>query len=116
MDEQRLGRRLLTVIGGGDVACKLPAFATVMLCQFTLRTYGSHRPFITVEQTYLVLVQVGCEFTYEAEAGCPSLWQVRPRAEELHRMVHETWDPPSPVQTYLDAYGNECDRLTIPAG
>jgi transglutaminase-like putative cysteine protease len=31
-------------------------------------------------------------------------------------MVRETWDPPSPVQTYLDAYGNECDRLTIPAG
>jgi transglutaminase-like putative cysteine protease len=69
-----------------------------------------------VEQTYLVLVQVGCEFTYEAETRCPSLWQVRPRAEELHRMVHEMWDPPSPVQTYLDAYGNECDRLTIPAG
>jgi len=31
-------------------------------------------------------------------------------------MVHEVWEPPSPAQTYLDAYGNECDRLTIPAG
>jgi transglutaminase-like putative cysteine protease len=63
-----------------------------------------------------MLVQVGCEFAYEAETACPSLWQIRPRAEGSHRAVHETWEPPSSVQTYLDAYGNQCDRLTIPAG
>jgi transglutaminase-like putative cysteine protease len=62
-----------------------------------------------------VLVRVGCEFIYEAEAN-PSLWQVRPRPDGAHRMVRETWEPPAAVQTYLDAYGNECDRLTLPVG
>jgi transglutaminase-like putative cysteine protease len=62
-----------------------------------------------------VLVRVGCEFSYEAEAN-PSLWQVRPRPDGAHRMVRETWEPPAAVQTYLDAYGNECDRLTLPVG
>jgi hypothetical protein len=31
-------------------------------------------------------------------------------------MVHETGEPPSSVQTYFDAYRNECDRLKISAG
>jgi transglutaminase-like putative cysteine protease len=81
-----------------------------------LRTWTRHQPFTHFGQTVYVLVRVGCEFAYEAEAGCPSLWQVRPRPHELHRLVHEIWEPPSSVQTYVDVFGNECDRLTIPAG
>jgi len=63
-----------------------------------------------------VLVRVGCEFSYKTDEPCPSLWQVRPRADGLRRMVHEVWEPPSSAQTYLDAFGNECDRLTLPKG
>jgi transglutaminase-like putative cysteine protease len=30
--------------------------------------------------------------------------------------VSETWEPPAPCRTYNDAYGNTCDRLTLPMG
>ena len=63
-----------------------------------------------------MLVRVGCQFEYETEVETPSLWQVRPQPGGAHRMVTETWDPPSPARTYFDAYGNGCDRLTLPVG
>jgi transglutaminase-like putative cysteine protease len=63
-----------------------------------------------------VLVRVGCQFEYDAPEPTPSLWQVRPRPDGEHRIVTESWDPPAPARSYLDAYGNECDRLTLPPG
>ncbi|MHB1535069.1 MAG: transglutaminase-like domain-containing protein [Acidimicrobiales bacterium] len=63
-----------------------------------------------------MLVLIGCEFVYEATEQTPSLWQVRPHAAGSHRIVSETWKPPAPAWMYLDAYGNVCDRLTLPAG
>jgi len=67
-------------------------------------------------QTVPVLVRVGCRLEYEAAASCPSLWQVRSRPDGDHGIVTERWDPPAPARTYLDAFGNVCDRLTLPAG
>jgi transglutaminase-like putative cysteine protease len=61
-------------------------------------------------------MRIGCQFDHSAPEAVPSLWQVRPRPDGLHRIVTETWDPPSPARTYFDAFGNACDRLTIPAG
>jgi transglutaminase-like putative cysteine protease len=61
-------------------------------------------------------VRIGCRFEYEAPARTPSLWQVRPHPDGEHGLVSETWAPPAPAQYYLDAYGNACDRLTLPAG
>ncbi|MDQ1434936.1 MAG: hypothetical protein QOF59_1752 [Actinomycetota bacterium] len=63
-----------------------------------------------------MLVRVGCEFEYSASESTASLWQVRPHAEGDHQIVAETWQPPAPARSYLDAYGNACDRLTLPAG
>lgn len=61
-------------------------------------------------------IRVGCRFDYDAEQSVPSLWQVRPRGDGPHRVLAETWEPPAPPSTYVDAYGNACDRLTLPAG
>lgn len=63
-----------------------------------------------------MLVQVGCRFEYVAPERTPSLWQVRPRPDGEHRIVSVIWEPPAPARSYLDVYGNECDRLTLPAG
>ena len=61
-------------------------------------------------------IRVGCRFDYVADGPVPSLWQIRPRQDGPHRVVDETWVPPAPAHTYLDAYGNACDRFTLPAG
>ncbi len=63
-----------------------------------------------------MLVRVGCRFEYEVAESAPSLWQVRPRPDGAHRTLTERWDPPAPARVYLDAYGNLCDRLVLPAG
>lgn len=64
----------------------------------------------------MVLVQIGCQFEYEAIDDTPSLWQVRPRPDGDHQIVRETWEPPAPARAYLDGYGNACDRLILPRG
>lgn len=63
-----------------------------------------------------MLLRVGCAFEYETPVETPSLWQVRPRADGMHRIVSETWEPPASVRSYVDAFGNACDRLMLPAG
>ncbi|HWG73918.1 MAG TPA: transglutaminase family protein [Acidimicrobiales bacterium] len=63
-----------------------------------------------------MLIRIGCDFEYETTEQTPSLWQVRPRSDGEHRVVSEAWVPPAPARMYLDAYGNVCDRLTLPAG
>jgi transglutaminase-like putative cysteine protease len=63
-----------------------------------------------------MLVRIGCQFDYDAPAATPSLWQVRPRPDGSHRVVTQAWEPPAPSQIYVDAYGNSCDRLTLPQG
>ncbi|MDP9072087.1 MAG: transglutaminase family protein [Actinomycetota bacterium] len=63
-------------------------------------------------------IGVGCEFHYDSPGPTPSIWQVRPRPDGPHRLVSESWETsPSLASTsYLDAYGNLCDRLTLPEG
>lgn len=65
---------------------------------------------------YVVWIRVGCEFEHEAAAPNPSLWQVRARPDGTHRILEEEWSAPSPARRYIDAYGNLCDRLMLPAG
>jgi transglutaminase-like putative cysteine protease len=67
-------------------------------------------------QACRVLVRVGCQFEYQVPEWTPSLWQLRPRPDGNHCIVTETWEPPSASRTYFDAYGNACDRLTLPPG
>jgi transglutaminase-like putative cysteine protease len=63
-------------------------------------------------------VQVGCEFQYDAAGSTPTVWQVRPRADPTQRLAAESWETTPSVarSSYLDAYGNICDRLTLPPG
>jgi transglutaminase-like putative cysteine protease len=63
-------------------------------------------------------VRVGCEFRYDSPGPTPTVWQVRPRADSTQRLTGETWnaEPPLPRTSYHDAYGNVCDRMTLPAG
>ncbi len=63
-------------------------------------------------------VRVGCEFRYRAPAPTPTIWQVRPRPEGPHYLLSHTWSttPALPVSTYLDMYGNVCDRLSLVEG
>jgi transglutaminase-like putative cysteine protease len=63
-----------------------------------------------------MLIRIGCEFEYQTMGSAPSLWQVRPRPDGAQRMVSATWEPPAPARIYRDAYGNLCDRLTLPPG
>ncbi len=63
-------------------------------------------------------MRVGCEFRYRAPAPTPTIWQVRPRPEGPHWLLSHSWStrPALPVSTYLDAYGNVCDRLSLVEG
>lgn len=63
-----------------------------------------------------MLLRIGCRVDYAVAEGAPSLWQVRPRPDGPHRVVTESWEPPGPARSYLDAYGNVCDRITLPQG
>jgi transglutaminase-like putative cysteine protease len=61
-------------------------------------------------------IRVGCEFEYRTSAPTPSLWQIRARQDGVHRVVEEEWSAPAHTRSYLDAYGNVCDRLILPEG
>jgi transglutaminase-like putative cysteine protease len=61
-----------------------------------------------------MLVRVGCEFEFETAEMTPSLWQVRAHPDGKHRIVSETWAPPASTRSYVDAYGNLCDRVNLP--
>ena len=63
-----------------------------------------------------VRIRVGCQFEYDAPGPVPSLWQVRPRPDGPHRLVSQDWKVPSQARSYIDSFGNECDRLTLPPG
>jgi transglutaminase-like putative cysteine protease len=63
-------------------------------------------------------LRVGCQFTYEVVEPTPTIWQVRCRLDGEHEMVSEEWSatPLVPSRSYVDSYGNLCDRLVLPPG
>ena len=68
---------------------------------------------VTVRQ-----VAVGCEFRYFAQVDTPAVFQVLPLAAAPVSVVSTTISiaPDTPVRSYLDVYGNPCQRLVVPAG
>jgi transglutaminase-like putative cysteine protease len=66
----------------------------------------------------VMIVRVGCTFEYEATAACPAVFQIRPERSTSTDVRKETWEsqPLLGFHDYLDLYGNNCRRLTIPAG
>ncbi len=63
-----------------------------------------------------MLVRVGCSFDYDAPELTHSVWQVRARPDGPGRILDEEWSAPARSHHYLDAYGNVCDRVLLPAG
>ena len=63
-------------------------------------------------------IRVGCQFEYQAIGPTPTVWQVRPRVEGPHQVVAALWtsSPFAPTHTYLDGFGNVCDRMTLGEG
>src|ERR1700710_1336354 len=68
---------------------------------------------VTVRQ-----VAVGCEFRYSAQVDTPTVFQVQPLAEAPISVVSAgtSIEPDTPVRSYVDLYGNPCQRLVVPAG
>ncbi|MGH8983880.1 MAG: transglutaminase-like domain-containing protein [Acidimicrobiia bacterium] len=65
-----------------------------------------------------MLVHVGCEFVQRAEILTHAVLQVEPRTDGDFRMVDARWDEQTSAasRAYVDALGNVCRRLTLPAG
>jgi transglutaminase-like putative cysteine protease len=65
-----------------------------------------------------VLVHVGCEFVQWAEMPTHAVLQVEPHTEGDFRVVDACWDEQTSASSraYVDALGNVCRRLTLPAG
>ena len=63
-------------------------------------------------------LRVGCEFKYDVSVPTVATVQVRPRSDASHQLVTETWTthPPTPVDEYVDFYGNPVKRFVMPAG
>ncbi len=63
-------------------------------------------------------VRVGCEFVYRAEYATPTILQIRPYRGGPATTEREEWklDPELTRRGYLDLYGNDCTRLTLPVG
>jgi transglutaminase-like putative cysteine protease len=64
-------------------------------------------------------IRVGCELTYELPKPTPMIVLLNvhySRAPTLERPDHLITDPPVPIQSYRDGFGNWCCRLVAPAG
>ena len=76
------------------------------------------RPSRDCGQDVPVKLRVGCQFEYQGSDPTATAWQVRPRPDGRHDVIWESWTttPQVACRSYLDSYGNRCDRLTMPAG
>ena len=63
-------------------------------------------------------VKVGCEFALKTVRPTPSVWQVRPRPAAPLSLVSSAWvtTPRLAGSSYLDVFGNLCDRVLLPEG
>jgi len=59
---------------------------------------------------------VGCTFELESTFAVAAIMQVAPGPDPRVQMRHELWDTGSDHHSYVDLYGNRCERLTIAAG
>jgi len=61
-------------------------------------------------------LKVGCAFELQSSFPVAAVMQVAPGPDPRVQMQHEQWDTGSDHHSYLDHYGNRCERLRIPAG
>ncbi len=65
-----------------------------------------------------MLLRVGCEFRYAADAATPAVMLVEPHPDPAHAVVREEWraEPAVASHSYLDLFGNRCRRFNWPVG
>jgi transglutaminase-like putative cysteine protease len=73
---------------------------------------GSHR---SLSQHPLALT-VGCRFGLDSGQTTMSVMQVAPRPQPGVTIVAERWDTVAEHHTYIDHYGNRCERLDVAPG
>ena len=63
-------------------------------------------------------VRVGCEFVHNLDAPVHAVVQVEPRFDGPFRLRSERWSPEPDLASskYIDAFGNLCRRIDLPAG
>ncbi len=63
-------------------------------------------------------LKLGCDFTYDAVAPTPTIFQVEPNDPDRSTIHQASWssDPGMDLHTYNDIYGNPCTRVILPAG
>jgi transglutaminase-like putative cysteine protease len=88
----------------------------------SLRQSGDGRSLMTftpttsdVHQDGLALT-VGCAFELESTFSVAAVMQVAPCPDPRVQMHSERWDIGSEHHSYVDLYGNRCERLNVPAG
>ena len=59
---------------------------------------------------------VGCEFIVETPQSIAAVMQVAPRPHPGVAVQSEVWDTSPDHHSYIDMYGNRCERLTIAPG
>lgn len=63
-------------------------------------------------------VRAGAHFTLTSPLETPAVFMIRPEDTSLQRVLEEDWStsPPRGFHDYIDVYGNNCRRATLPAG
>lgn len=63
-------------------------------------------------------LHVGCEFDYDVAVDTPAVVIVQPSLDAGATLLSEQWQlaPDVKHHGYLDAYGNRCERMTLPPG
>jgi transglutaminase-like putative cysteine protease len=88
----------------------------------SLRQRGDGDSLMTFTQTTPDMHQdglaltVGCAFELESTFSVAAVIQVAPCPDPRVQMHSERWDIGSEHHSYVDLYGNRCERLNIPAG
>jgi len=63
-----------------------------------------------------LMLIVGCEFEFETAQAVAAIMQVAPRPAPGLRMQREEWRTGEDHHSYIDLYGNRCERFVIAAG
>jgi transglutaminase-like putative cysteine protease len=63
-------------------------------------------------------LRVGCEFVHRSEVPTPTVVQVEPDLRGVANVERQEWAsaPEQSRHSYTDAFGNTCQRLTLPQG
>jgi transglutaminase-like putative cysteine protease len=63
-------------------------------------------------------MRVGCEFRYTAEVETAAVFQIQPSGAAPVTVLRQAWEtaPAADRHSYIDLYGNGCQRLNLPVG